>query len=205
MRVTTFNSNRGPMRQRSRALRFNLPFRLLSRKLPAWDKTSLFIVGRVLLALVFGGLIGMERTFHGQRRRLSHACAGLSRLRAPDDGRGLPGPVDVHQRDRHHHHRSHPHRAGIMTGIGFLGAGVIFKEGLTVRGLTTAASIWITAAIGSRSGSDFTSPRCSARPPPWRSWRSSSRSSAECRLSSTCTTRCASRAMLVPSEDECAR
>jgi putative Mg2+ transporter-C (MgtC) family protein len=37
---------------------------------------------------------------------------------------------------------------GIMTGIGFLGAGVIFKEGLTVRGLTTAASIWITAAIG---------------------------------------------------------
>ena len=37
---------------------------------------------------------------------------------------------------------------GIMTGIGFLGAGVIFKEGLSVRGLTTAASIWITAAIG---------------------------------------------------------
>ena len=37
---------------------------------------------------------------------------------------------------------------GIMTGIGFLGAGVIFKEGLTVRGLTTAASIWITAALG---------------------------------------------------------
>jgi putative Mg2+ transporter-C (MgtC) family protein len=35
-----------------------------------------------------------------------------------------------------------------MTGIGFLGAGVIFKEGLTVRGLTTAASIWTTAAIG---------------------------------------------------------
>ena len=41
---------------------------------------------------------------------------------------------------------------GIMTGIGFLGAGVIFKEGLTVRGLTTAASIWITAAIGILAG-----------------------------------------------------
>jgi len=41
---------------------------------------------------------------------------------------------------------------GIMTGIGFLGAGVIFKEGLTVRGLTTAASIWITAAIGIQVG-----------------------------------------------------
>jgi putative Mg2+ transporter-C (MgtC) family protein len=37
---------------------------------------------------------------------------------------------------------------GIMTGIGFLGAGVIYKEATTVRGLTTAASIWITSAIG---------------------------------------------------------
>jgi putative Mg2+ transporter-C (MgtC) family protein len=44
---------------------------------------------------------------------------------------------------------------GIMTGIGFLGAGVIFREGLTVRGLTTAASIWITAAIGILVGVGF--------------------------------------------------
>jgi putative Mg2+ transporter-C (MgtC) family protein len=44
---------------------------------------------------------------------------------------------------------------GIMTGIGFLGAGVIFKEGLTVRGLTTAASIWITSAIGILAGIGF--------------------------------------------------
>lgn len=44
---------------------------------------------------------------------------------------------------------------GIMTGIGFLGAGVIFKEGLTVRGLTTAASIWITSAIGILVGIGF--------------------------------------------------
>jgi len=44
---------------------------------------------------------------------------------------------------------------GIMTGIGFLGAGVIFKEGLTVRGLTTAASIWITAGIGILAGVGF--------------------------------------------------
>jgi putative Mg2+ transporter-C (MgtC) family protein len=46
--------------------------------------------------------------------------------------------------------RTHPTRMaqGIMTGIGFLGAGVIFKEGLTVRGLTTVASIWMTACIG---------------------------------------------------------
>jgi len=47
---------------------------------------------------------------------------------------------------------------GIMTGIGFLGAGVIFKEGLSVRGLTTAASIWITAAIGILLGVGFFMP-----------------------------------------------
>jgi putative Mg2+ transporter-C (MgtC) family protein len=41
---------------------------------------------------------------------------------------------------------------GIMTGIGFLGAGVVVKEGLSVRGLTTAASIWITSAIGILAG-----------------------------------------------------
>jgi putative Mg2+ transporter-C (MgtC) family protein len=44
---------------------------------------------------------------------------------------------------------------GIMTGIGFLGAGVIVQEGVSVRGLTTAASIWITAAIGVLIGIGF--------------------------------------------------
>lgn len=44
---------------------------------------------------------------------------------------------------------------GIMTGIGFLGAGTIMKEGLSVRGLTTAASIWTTAAIGILIGIGF--------------------------------------------------
>ena len=47
---------------------------------------------------------------------------------------------------------------GIMTGIGFLGAGVIFKEGLSVRGLTTAASIWMTAAISILMGIGFYMP-----------------------------------------------
>jgi putative Mg2+ transporter-C (MgtC) family protein len=44
---------------------------------------------------------------------------------------------------------------GIMTGIGFLGAGVIVREGFSVRGLTTAASIWMTAAIGILAGIGF--------------------------------------------------
>jgi putative Mg2+ transporter-C (MgtC) family protein len=42
-----------------------------------------------------------------------------------------------------------------MTGIGFLGAGTIIKEGFSIRGLTTAASIWITAAIGILVGIGF--------------------------------------------------
>jgi putative Mg2+ transporter-C (MgtC) family protein len=37
---------------------------------------------------------------------------------------------------------------GVMTGLGFLGAGVIFKEGVSVQGLTTAAAVWMTAAVG---------------------------------------------------------
>ena len=44
---------------------------------------------------------------------------------------------------------------GIMTGIGFLGAGAIIRDGLSIRGLTTAASIWITAAIGILVGAGY--------------------------------------------------
>ena len=42
-----------------------------------------------------------------------------------------------------------------MTGIGFLGAGAIIRSGLSVRGLTTAASLWIVAAIGMAAGAGY--------------------------------------------------
>jgi putative Mg2+ transporter-C (MgtC) family protein len=45
--------------------------------------------------------------------------------------------------------------AQIVTGIGFLGAGVIFRQGFTIRGLTTAASLWVVAAVGMASGAGF--------------------------------------------------
>jgi len=53
--------------------------------------------------------------------------------------------------------RADPSRiaAQVVTGIGFLGAGVIFRHGFTVRGLTTAASLWVVAAIGMASGAGF--------------------------------------------------
>jgi putative Mg2+ transporter-C (MgtC) family protein len=116
---------------------------------------ELVIVGRVLLALVLGGLIGMERTLHGRAAGFrTHAlvclASALLMIAAVHQGRWMASStIGTIATD--------PTRTaqGIMTGIGFLGAGVIFKEGLTVRGLTTAASIWITAAIGILIGIGF--------------------------------------------------
>ena len=103
-------------------------------------------------AIVAGGAIGMERSFHGRPagfRTHTLVCLASSLLMLltvyqPQWFRGVPDSV-----------RIDPTRMaqGIMTGIGFLGAGVIFKEGISVRGLTTAASIWITSAIGVLMGS----------------------------------------------------
>src|SRR5580765_34249 len=116
---------------------------------------DLVIIGRVAGALVIGALIGFERTFHGRPagfRTHSLVCIASAILMI----------VTVYQNHcmtfvEHDAIRTDPTRMaqGIMTGIGFLGAGVIFKEGLTVRGLTTAASIWITAAIGILVGVGF--------------------------------------------------
>jgi len=105
---------------------------------------------RLLAALGAGSFIGYERSFHGRPAGLrTHVlvCLASSLLmlvtvyedqwvRTPGDSRLDPTRM----------------AQGIMTGIGFLGAGVIVKEGLNVRGLTTAASIWITAAIGILAG-----------------------------------------------------
>src|SRR5947199_7062778 len=116
---------------------------------------NLIIIGRVAGALVMGALIGFERTFHGRPagfRTHSLVCIASAILMI----------VTVYQNQwmtflAHDAIRTDPTRMaqGIMTGIGFLGAGVIFKEGLTVRGLTTAASIWVTAAIGILVGLGF--------------------------------------------------
>src|SRR6266404_7459750 len=116
---------------------------------------DLVIIGRVAGALVIGALIGFERTFHGRPagfRTHSLVCIASAILMI----------VTVYQNQwmtfvEHDAIRTDPTRMaqGIMTGIGFLGAGVIFKEGITVRGLTTAASIWTTAALGILIGIGF--------------------------------------------------
>ena len=110
-------------------------------------------------ALLAGGVIGLERSFHGRPAGFrTHALVALASclLMTVPTYPSLwlpPGPPsEVFRTD--------PTRMaqGIMTGIGFLGAGVIFKEGLSVRGLTTAASIWVTAAIGILVGIGFYPP-----------------------------------------------
>ena len=105
---------------------------------------------RLLAAVGAGACIGYERSFHGRPAGLrTHvlvcmASAVLMLVTVYEDhwvriaGEARLDPTRMAQ--------------GIMTGIGFLGAGVIVKEGLNVRGLTTAASIWITAAIGVLAG-----------------------------------------------------
>jgi putative Mg2+ transporter-C (MgtC) family protein len=100
----------------------------------------------MLAALAAGGIIGMERSFHGRAAGFrTHALVAMSSSMLM-----LVTLFQGHWFAVNETVRIDPTRMaqGIMTGIGFLGAGVIFKEGLTVRGLTTAASIWTTAAIG---------------------------------------------------------
>jgi putative Mg2+ transporter-C (MgtC) family protein len=116
---------------------------------------ELVIAVRILAAVAVGAVIGFERTFHGRPagfRTHSLVCAASSMLMLVTVYQNewmTEVPADAIRTD--------PTRMaqGIMTGIGFLGAGVIFKEGLTVRGLTTAASIWVTAAIGILIGIGF--------------------------------------------------
>ncbi|MBI4203136.1 MAG: MgtC/SapB family protein [Chloroflexi bacterium] len=112
-------------------------------------------LARLGLAVLAGAMIGMERTFNGRPAGFrTHALVATASsalmLFTTFQFRLFPeAPPQSLQAD--------PTRMaqGIMTGIGFLGAGVIVKEGINVRGLTTAASIWMTAAIGILIGVGF--------------------------------------------------
>lgn len=123
--------------------------------LPFMGHDEWVMVARVLAAAGIGALIGFERTFHGRPAGIrTHALVCITSA--------LLMLVTVFQQKwmtemSPEAIRTDPQRMaqGIMTGIGFLGAGVIFKEGLTVRGLTTAASIWVTSALGILVGIGF--------------------------------------------------
>jgi putative Mg2+ transporter-C (MgtC) family protein len=119
------------------------------------DSEYVAICTHLVGALCAGAIIGLERSYHARPagfRTHTLVCLSSSLLMLVMlyQSTWLPGmAADTIRTD--------PTRMaqGIMTGIGFLGAGVIFKEGLSVRGLTTAASIWMTAAIGVLMGIGF--------------------------------------------------
>lgn len=119
------------------------------------DEKMIAIAIHLLAAVLAGGVIGLERSSHGRpagfrTHTLVCLASSLLMLATRYQQEWLPDlPLEAIRAD--------PARMaqGILTGIGFLGAGVIFKEGLNVRGLTTAASIWITSAIGMLIGVGF--------------------------------------------------
>ena len=111
------------------------------------DATDWQMIMRLFLAALLGGIVGMERG-SGDRP------AGLRTHVLVCTGSALIMLVSIYAFDPQTYTRD-PGRiaAQVVSGIGFLGAGTIVHEGLTVRGLTTAASLWMVAAIGLAVGS----------------------------------------------------
>jgi len=109
------------------------------------------MIGRLLLTLVLSGLIGLERQAHRRNAGLrTHILVAL--------GSCLIMLTSLYVFDIYKERVSlDPARiaAGVITGIGFLGAGTIIRDPEGVRGLTTAASLWVVAGIGLAVGTGF--------------------------------------------------
>ena len=113
------------------------------------DVTDVDVALRLLAAAGLGGAIGFER-------ELSDQPAGLRTHITVALGAALFGVMSVHGFDAYVQLRASSNyqidvtrvASQVVVGVGFLGAGAILKEGLSIRGLTTAASLWATAAIG---------------------------------------------------------
>lgn len=119
------------------------------------DQEVLIALTRLSYALLAGGIIGLERAYHGRPagfRTHTLVCLASTLLMLL-----MVFQWDLIPAIHMDKVRVDPARMaqGIMTGIGFLGAGVILREKQTIRGLTTAASIWMTASIGVMLGLGF--------------------------------------------------
>jgi putative Mg2+ transporter-C (MgtC) family protein len=116
-----------------------------------WDESLL----RLALAAALGGLIGVEREIREREAGLrTHLLVAVgSALFTIVSAYGFHAFLASGQSVV----RADPTRiaAQIVTGIGFLGAGAIIRQGLSVRGLTTAASLWVVAAIGLAAGAGY--------------------------------------------------
>jgi putative Mg2+ transporter-C (MgtC) family protein len=124
-----------------------------------WSLSELTTNGLIILhllgALAIGCIIGYERSYHGRAagiRTYSLVCVASTALTVVNAYPGMWFGGLAHNTSA-----ADPTRVmqGILTGIGFLGAGVIMRDGFSIRGLSTAASIWMTAAIGIVIGLGF--------------------------------------------------
>lgn len=105
------------------------------------DSNDLEIGFRLLLSFVIGSAIGIEREYRSKAaglRTMIVICLGSTIFTEISMSIGGSSPDRI--------------ASNIITGIGFLGAGVIFKDGLTISGITTATTIWISAALGMAVG-----------------------------------------------------
>ena len=114
----------------------------MESELSWWIDSS--ILFRLILAVLLGGVVGMEREMHGRPagfRTHIVVCLGAAMM--------IIGS-EYYQNHMHPETVFDPNRmaAGIITGIGFLGAGAIMREENVVRGLTTAGCIWFVAGLG---------------------------------------------------------
>jgi putative Mg2+ transporter-C (MgtC) family protein len=110
------------------------------------------LIVRILVAALLGGAVGFEREYHDQPAGFrTHILVALGAALFTLVGTYGMAVFEGNATGRV---RLDPSRvtAQIVSGIGFLGAGAILRYGLNVRGLTTAASLWVVAAIGAAAG-----------------------------------------------------
>lgn len=106
-----------------------------------WLYDTLSISVRLIAAVVFGTIIGLERQWRqGATGLTTHALVAFGAAAYC----ALPAILEVNEDIRM--------GGQVITGIGFLGAGLIMRDGLNVRGLSTSATIWATGAIGVLAG-----------------------------------------------------
>jgi putative Mg2+ transporter-C (MgtC) family protein len=99
----------------------------------------------LLLALILGALIGAERQYRERTASLrTNVLVALGAAAFVDMGVQMDGPEGAMRV-----------LANVVTGVGFLGAGLILKEGANIRGLNTAATVWCAAAVGASAGANL--------------------------------------------------
>lgn len=110
--------------------------------------SSLYIFVRLIIAAVLGGIIGMEREKlnrpAGVRTHMIVCLGSCLIMLLGEYMHQIDNTIDITRLG-----------AQVVSGIGFLGAGAILKDGFSVRGLTTAATLWVVACVGLSVGGGF--------------------------------------------------